>query len=305
MHAIVAYIVVIAIWSTTPLAISLSNDSVSPIAAVSMRMCLALLVGVLIAFIFGRGRYLLFRNWHLYLAASISIFPNMPLVYYASEYISSGLVAVLFGLTPLFTGIASALLLNEKLLNSRRSLACIVALSGLVTICADQIGVNVNAAVGIALMLVSNMLFSLSSVLVKRFSQQNAINPLDQTLGALAFALPGLLLTWSIVDADTPLLISDTSASAIVYLALFGSLMSFVAFFIVLERLGMAYVAVIPLMTPMLALWLGASIMGETVSPSVKLGSGLIIFALLLYEGRIAQVFLRYLHLLNQQLRGA
>ena len=79
------YVLVIFIWATTPLAIKLGGDSLQPIAGLTMRIALAFGVGSIICTIGGFAGLAIRRHWKLYFAASISLFPNMALVYFAAS----------------------------------------------------------------------------------------------------------------------------------------------------------------------------------------------------------------------------
>lgn len=294
MSVQLAYMGVIAIWSTTPLAIKLSNDSLAPLASISLRiaaaLCLALIVGLLL-----RGSKLLHaRNWKIYLMASIGIFPNMSLVYLASQYIPSGLIAILFGLLPFFNGIVAIPLLGESFLSASRVAALLLSITGLAVVFGDQLHSNDDAHIGIALMLASNLLFSCSSLGLKRLTQHGGIDAIEQTVGSMAFALPGLLLSWWLVDGNTALSFSVTSFWSLLYLAVFGSLIGFLAYFYILKHMDVAAISVIPLMTPVIAVILGAVIAGEQVSLSTLLGGGLIVLALALYQGVLHDLWVRF-----------
>src|SRR5690606_28183097 len=76
-----SYFFVVLIWATTPLAIQWSSDSVSFSMAVVLRMGLALIVALVIHVLFRRTLFSHDKAGNVYLAASIGIFPNMPLVY--------------------------------------------------------------------------------------------------------------------------------------------------------------------------------------------------------------------------------
>ena len=52
----------------------------------------------------------------------------MPLIYWASQYIPSGLISVLFGLSPFFVALLAAVLLGDRSLGGRHYLALILAL---------------------------------------------------------------------------------------------------------------------------------------------------------------------------------
>jgi drug/metabolite transporter (DMT)-like permease len=69
------------------------------------------------------------------------------------------------------------------------------------------------------------------------------------------------------------------------YLALIGSLIGFAAYYKVLMALPIILVSAITLLTPMLALWLGALLLDEVISSQLIIGSGMILIAVSLYEG--------------------
>jgi drug/metabolite transporter (DMT)-like permease len=287
------YITVIIIWSTTPLAIKLSNDSVSPITAASLRMVLAIACASLIMAVLRRSNFFDRENIKIYFVASLGIFPNLPIVYYSAQFIPSGLIAVIFASSPFMMGLAAYIWLGEKVLTRKKVAALLLATLGLVIIFIDQIATDENAIYGVLLMLLSNVIYSVSSIWVKKLSLKNKVNPLDQTFGALVFSLPGLLLCWYWVDGNMDLTLSQTTIVAVVYLATVGSLIGFVAFFYVLNHLSVSAVSLIPMITPALALWVGAFIGGETISNNILMGTGLIICGLILYEGMLRPKYFR------------
>ncbi|MEC8427022.1 MAG: DMT family transporter [Pseudomonadota bacterium] len=293
MSVQLAYLGVIAIWSTTPLAIKLSNDSLAPLASISLRIGAALCLAVAVGLILRGHKLLQKRNWRIYLMASIGIFPNMSLVYVASQYIPSGLIAILFGLLPFFNGVLAMPLLGESFLSVPRVVALGLSIVGLGVVFSDQLSGNANAYIGIGLMLISNLLFSLSSLGLKRLTQHGSIDAVEQTVGSMAFALPGLLLSWWLMDGNTALDFSATTLWSLLYLAVFGSLVGFFAYFYILKHMDMAAISVIPLMTPVIAVILGALIAGEQVTLNTLLGGSLIVIALALYQGVLGNLWQR------------
>jgi drug/metabolite transporter (DMT)-like permease len=92
------------------------------------------------------------------------------------------------------------------------------------------------------------------------------------------------MISWWVCDGVIPTL-TETSGYAIVYLAVVGSLVGFAAYFSVLSQLPVLVVSVIPLMTPALALWLGALLLNEPLSLPLFIGTAMIVLALALYDG--------------------
>jgi len=281
MKVYLAYGLVVIIWSTTPLAIQWSNDSVSFVTAATFRMALATSLAVILLAALRRQLFREPAAWQVYLAASFGIFPNMPLVYWSAQFIPSGLIAVLFALSPFVTGALSAVILGQNPFNRRRVSALLVALLGLLVIFWHQLQVDRQSAYGVGGILLSCLLFSLSSVSLKRLDR--GTGPLEQTAGALLFALPGLLLCWWLLDGHWPPEFSSKSLAGMLYLATFGSLLGFTLFYYILGKLSPSAVSLITLMTPVLALLIGALFAGESVSARLGLGALMVLVALLTY----------------------
>lgn len=286
MATLLAYFSVVIIWATTPLTIQWSSDSLSAFAAAAARTALALALAFIINAILRRQLFTQSQQWKIYLAASIGIFPNMPVVYWAAQFIPSGLVAVIFSLLPFVTGLMTLLLLKENPFSMKRLLALLLAFIGLLIIFYHQIQFDQQSAWGIGGILLSCFLFSFSSVLVKKLTVQYPAARTDafnQATGSLLFSLPGLLLCWLLLDGELPQEISTKSASAIVYLAVMGSLVGSALFFYILQRLSATAVSLITLMTPVLAILIGKLIENEDLSAHTQMGIGLVLIALLLY----------------------
>lgn len=281
MPVYLAYALVVLIWSTTPLAIQWSNDSVSFVTAVMLRMTLAAALALVAVALFRRRLFAYPDAWKAYLAASFGIFPNMLVVYWSAQFIPSGLIAVIFALSPFVTGGLSWLILKENPFNPRRVLALLVALAGLCVIFWDQIRIDERSAFGIGGILLSCGMFSLSSVSLKKL--ECGTGPLEQTAGALLFALPGLLLCWWLVEGTLPSTLSPKSLTGLLYLAVLGSLLGFTLFYFVLQRMTPSAVSLITLMTPVLALIIGSLVADERLSLSLLTGAAMVLLALLGY----------------------
>lgn len=280
MAVFLAYVLVVLIWATTPLAIQWSSDSISFIAAALSRMMMAVAFALPILFVL-RRRLFPPGAWKVYLAGSIGLFPNMPVVYWSAQFIPSGLVAVIFAMSPFVTGVLSLLILRENPFTVRRGLALIMALAGLSVIFYGQLRIDHQGLYGIAGILLSCVLFSFSSVLMKRLNENT--EAFSQMTGSLLFSLPGLVFTWWWLDGQLPTNLSNKTLGGVVYLAIFGSLLGYTLFFFILKRLSASVVSLVTLMTPLLALLLGVWIADERFTFQLLLGVGMVILALLLY----------------------
>ena len=139
-----------------------------------------------------------------------------------------------------------------------------------------------DALPGLIAALLGAAFFALSGVLVKR--QASHLNAMQHTTGSLLFSLPLFAVTWFFLDGQAPFPISLKSGLAIGYLSVVGSVFGFMLYFYALQALGPTQVALIPLITPVLALALGHALEGEEITLTTLLGGGLILFALAMYQ---------------------
>lgn len=260
-------------------------------ASLSLRMVIAFLVGSAICTVAGIAGLNIEKHWKIYFAGSIGLFPNMALVYFSAEYISSGLIALMFGMTPFFTAILARPILGEKVLLPRKITAIGLATAGLLFIFYDETVMADKAYIGLLLMLASNIVFSASVLWVKKLNKKLKVPPLEQTLGAMAFSLPGMLFTWLYIIGYEPLVFSTVSLASLMYLSLIASLVGFAAYYHILNNMEIDVVALIPLITPVLAMTLGVIFAEETITASMYLGAIFILIALAIHQGVLPKIY--------------
>lgn len=282
MSVPLSFVAVILIWSTTPLAIKWSSEGAGFMFAVTARMAIGTL-GCLALVWLMRGKLL----WHKqaiqsYLAGGLGIFGAMSCVYWGSQFIPSGLISVIFGLTPLLTGLMAAVWLGEQSFSPIKIFGMACAFSGLVLIFGNGVHADGDALLGMLSILTAVFLHSASTVWVKRIAA--GIPVMSMTTGGLIVALPLYLLTWGLVDGQIPEAIPATALWAIIYLGLFGSVMGFILFFYILKHVDASRVGLIPLVTPVSALMLGLLLNNEAISTTVWSGTALILGGMSLYQ---------------------
>ncbi len=279
----VAYLAVLLIWSTTPLGIVWSSETINPTMAVLLRMVIAVILGSLIIFISKID-----LPWHkeairLYSFSALGIFGGMSFSYLAAGYLSSGILSLAFGLAPAFSAILARRILAEPKISMVRKLSMLLSFIGLALVCADNFSLKGDRIYGLIFILIAVFLFSLSGVLVKSISL--AIHPLSTTVGALIVSLPLFIVNWLLIDGSLDF--SNWQLKSIwatIYLGVFGSLIGFFAYFFVLQKLTASTVALITLMTPVIALSLGVVFNGEVITDKILLGAFLVIFGLAIYH---------------------
>ena len=277
-----AFTGVILIWSTTPLAIQWSSEGGGFLFGVTARMVLGLVFCLLAIRITGVA-----MPWHAraraaYLAAGVAIYGAMTLVYWGAQYVPSGWIAVLFGLSPLLTSLFSVLWLSSQRPSRWELLGLLLGVLGLAVIYSGRAEIGPHVGIGVAAVLASALLHSASAVWVKRLSAD--LPALAVTGGGLTVAVPVFVLTWFVFDGVWPQDLPERTRFAITYLALFGSVLGFFWYYYLLGRVAAVKVNLITLVTPVTALLLGHWLNGEIILPTVWLGAGLIVSGLAIHQ---------------------
>jgi drug/metabolite transporter (DMT)-like permease len=218
----------------------------------------------------------------VYAISGVGIFAAMMFVYWAARFIPSGWVSLIFGLSPILTGVAATLLYNENELTAGKLAGMALGMAGLMVIFASSFELDINAVYGILGVLVSTLVYSLTAIQIKHYDA--GIPALSVTAGGLLLAMPLYIAAWYVFDGNIPLDMPARAAAAILYLALFGSVIGFALFFYILKHVSATRVSLITLITPITALLLGRYLNHEPITLNVVLGAGLIVAGLAAYE---------------------
>jgi drug/metabolite transporter (DMT)-like permease len=276
------FIVVVLIWSTTPLAVKWSGEGPGFLFGVTARM----LIGTTLILLLVRIKRLAIP-WHAaaiktYLAAGLGIYGAMICVYWGAQFIASGFISVLFGLTPILTGVIAWFVLQERGLTHLRLLGIVLGMIGLVLIFHRSFNLGHTVMVGIAAVLLGVLLHTISGVLVKRL--HGDLPALCVTTGGLLVATPLYLLTWFLQDGHWPQQLPAQALWSIVYLGVIATGIGFSLYFYILKHMPASQVALLTLLTPMLALWFGNLFNHEVVGISAWIGAALILFGMSIYQ---------------------
>lgn len=282
MRLFLSYISVILIWATTPLAIKWSGEGPGYLFGVTGRMSIGM-VCLLTVLGLTRQRLVWHRSAGLtYVAVALQIYGSMLAVYWGAQFIPSGWISVIFGLTPLMTALLAAIWLGERSLSLGKCLSYFMGIAGLMIMFASAMQFHHEAVLGIVAVLVATLLQAASAVWIKRIDAK--LPALSQVTGGLLLALPAYLLTWGINDGQWPAVISITSLASIVYLGVIATTFGFVLYYYLLSHLSATRVALITLVTPVLSLMLGQGINHELLTLKVASGTFFILLALVLHE---------------------
>jgi drug/metabolite transporter (DMT)-like permease len=215
------------------------------------------------------------------------------LVFWAEQYVSSGLAAVLFATMPFFVVLFAHILVDEKL-TVLKVIGMGASFAGLVLIFwKDMVvtqGLIGNTPLYGGLAVVGSAVSgALASVVGKQHAERidPAANVLVQSLiGTIALVSIGLITQESVI-----LNFTLVSVLAVLYLGIVGSALAFVGMYWLLAKTTATNVSLITFITPILALVLGWAVLKEVPDPNVGGGAMLILVGIYLTIKPVGRYF--------------
>jgi len=283
MRIALAYITIILLWATTPLAIKWSGEGPGFIFGAGSRMAIGAVCMVLLLKIQRKRLPSNRKAMMTYLVVAIQMYGAMLSVYWGAQFVPSGWVSVIFGLSPFLTAFFAAVWLKERSLTFGKVCSYFLGISGLSVMFSSALQLNIHAVYGIIGILTAVSLQTATAVWVKRIHAKLPAS--TQVTGGLVFALPAYLLTWAIFDNATwPQSFTIINIASIVYLGIIATTIGFVLYYYVLIHLPATTVGFIPMISPVIALYLGHSINNEPLTIKIITGTSLILSALIMHE---------------------
>ncbi len=249
---------------------------ISARVAIAAMLCLTL-------FLLMRWRLPLHRQaLHVYVSVGVPAYLAFGLVYYGAQYVSSGLISVLFGLTPIFTGLFAAFWLKELSLTRGRVLGILIGMSGLIIIFYNALDWGQQKLIAILLLLAATIVYSFGTVWQK--SVIGNLSPFATNTGGMLVAAALFGITYALFAGPLPQKLPQLSLYSILYLAVFGSVFGAVLFYHALRHLDATSMAMLTLITPVTALFLGFWLNNEMLDERTVLGVVLILAGLVCYQ---------------------
>lgn len=266
-------------WGTTFLAIRIGVETIPPLLVTGLRNVIAgtILLSYLLYF-----KKLEKMDWHrlrrnMIIAIMMIVLAN-GLTTFAEKSISSGLAALISTLSPL-----SVLIINLSLGNEKPSFKIItgisLGISGMYLIYQNNLAdlLNPEYRLGIAAILFAVLMWAVGTVYTKR-SAAHPGNIIVNLCVQMLFA--GILMVIAqlfIEPVEAWQNWSQRSLLAVIYLAIFGSVIGYASYTYALSKLPSTRVSVITYINVVVALFLGWLILDEKISLRMILAALLII----------------------------
>ncbi|MBJ9986377.1 EamA family transporter [Acinetobacter sp. S40] len=279
-NIVITYVVLVFIWATTPLAIVWSVSDIYILWAMALRFFIALPIAALLLLLLKVKFPLDKIALHSYVAGSFSLIGSQIFTYIATQYLSSGILALMFGLAPIIAGLMAHFALGQHL-NRLQWLGMFVAICGLALICFGGSTQNIHP-IGIALMLISVFMYCLSIFWVKKVNAE--VEPMAQATGSILVSALGAicLMPWIWQYAPTHLP-EAKSLFALMYTVIMASLIAMFCYFKLVRSIKATTLSLTNVMTPLLAMFIGVLINHEKLSILGVVGTVIILTGLFLY----------------------
>lgn len=269
------YAILVIVWSSTWVSIKIGLDDLPPLFGAGIRFVLAGVV--LLAGAAAVRRTITATDWRL--AALLGVLPfaaTYGLIYWAEQYVPSGLAAVLFGVLPLYVALLAAALLPQEPLRPRLLAGIGIAIAGLALAFNESLDLGHGELAGLAAgaVLLSPVASAIGNVSIKlRGARTDAV-----VLNGWAMLLAGVLLLAASApfEAWGETAWSAKAVGSILYLALAGTAFTFVTLTVLLRELPAVTISFISVLLPFGALAFGALLEDERITPAVVAGAALV-----------------------------
>ncbi len=271
--------IVYLVWGSTYFAIKVSVRTLPPLLSAGFRFTLA---GLLLAAILAARRTPLRVPWRQASAAAgvgVALLAcGVGVVTLAETRIDSSVAAVIAGSVPLQV-ILWRTLARERVATATK-LSAVVGLAGLLLIIVPTGVSGGSTAVGLAMMLGASFAWSTGSFVSRRMPlpRDPFVATIYEMLGGGAVLIVAALALGEAGDISANG-VSTASLAAWLYLSLAGSLIAFTAYAWLLHHAPISQVVTHQYVNPLVAIALGALLLGETLDVTTAIGALIVIGA--------------------------
>jgi drug/metabolite transporter (DMT)-like permease len=278
LGVVAAFVGIYVIWGTTYLAIAFAIRSLPPFMSGAVRFGLAGLLMYL---------WLRARNPRPFAGVSIRMMAlagvllsgiGNGFILFAQQGIPSGIAALIVAAVPVLVLIFDWSFFSKRAPTKQALLGTAVAIAGVVTIVMHTRSLSGNAhPLYLLAMIVATTGWSFGTLVQKRAANPGTV--LSFTCGQMLFGAAFQLLM-SFVTGEwprfDPAAISLSGVLAIAYLVVFGSIVGLNCYLWLLTRVPAPKVATYALVNPVVAVFLGAVVLGERIT-ALALGAAVLV----------------------------
>jgi drug/metabolite transporter (DMT)-like permease len=273
-----SFAVMVAIWGTTWSVIRVGLHGIPPLTGVALRFGIAGAVLWVVALAVGlRGERLRAPLWLWAIQGLLTFAVCYGLVYWAEQWVPSGLTALLFATFPLWVAVLSHFFLPGERMRPISVVGLVVALVGVALLFSQDLAALGGPRVlfASAVTLLAPLSSAVAQTVVKR--QGKSVHPITLNAGGMvvcALVIGALALLF---ERGRPVRFDLVSVSALLYLSLFGTVVTFSLYFWMLHHVRATRLSLIAYCIPVVAVIVGALALDEPVTGYLVLGGLLVV----------------------------
>jgi drug/metabolite transporter (DMT)-like permease len=291
---LLAFVLLSLVWGSSYLFIKIAVEDLSPLALVSLRLTLGLL---LLAPLLVWRRVALPRKGRTWLDLAFAGFVGtalpFTLISWGEQRIDSGLASLLTSTTPLFAVLLADVWQHDRPVTARKVVGLAGGFLGILVLLGNDIldGAILNGATGQLATILAAACYAVSSTYVRK--RLSSLPPLTVSFGQLLFA--GVFAWCGVLALEAPAMGEVSSLLrissgpvllSVVWLGLLGSGLAYVLFNTVLQEWGATRATMVTYLIPVVGLVLGVVILDEALSWRLLVGSLLTISGMVLVNLR-------------------
>jgi drug/metabolite transporter (DMT)-like permease len=260
---LIGYAALCLIWGSTWLAIRLVVRDVPPLEAAAIRFFAGAILLLIIAAVQKRKRPVTREEWQALLVLGLTIMAvPYGLLFWAEQYVTSSMTAVLFSAMPLLVALFTPLMIHRAV-PRRAVFALLMGFGGLLLLFPSGLTATGRSLAGGFAILLAVVLSAWSVVYAKH--RLHKIDPVVSTGLQLLFGSFALIwATWAL-EPHRQATWNRIAVLAMVFLILFGSCAAFVIYYWLLKKMQPYQLATTSLITPVIAVLEGALFAREPI----------------------------------------
>jgi drug/metabolite transporter (DMT)-like permease len=263
-----AYAAICVIWGTTFVAIRVAIETIPTLLVSGLRFVAAGLILLFVAVLMGARFPSKAYEWRAQIISGIlmSAIGNT-LVVYAEHVISSGLAALLAATIPIWMALLQAIL-GMTPLTRRKSVGLALGFGGVGLLVAPKIGrpdLSMPFFLAVGAMQLNAIAWN-SGTLYSRRHPSSSDPMANAVVQMLAGGIVIMIVAFCVGERPVSSMFSLRSTIALIYLAVFGSVIAYTAYNYALSKLTFAKVSTYAYVNPAVAVLVGALLLSEPVT---------------------------------------
>jgi drug/metabolite transporter (DMT)-like permease len=271
------YVILCLIWGSTWIVIRFGLESLTPIFSAGLRFAVASIFIYLLMKIKNISIQTDRIAIRLYiLMGFLSFVVSYGLVYWAEQFVPSGMAAVLFAVYPFWIVIFSYIRMPGEHIGFYKIFGTLLGFIGIVIIFSDSFSGDVTKfLIGMFAVVLSGTTQAWVAVSVKKVG--NHLHPLSMNFIPMVIAGFSMIIIALFTEDLSLIRIDENAVLSILYLAFFGTVITFTSFYWLIKKINIVILSLVAFITPIVALILGYFFYNEELSARHFIGTALVL----------------------------